>query len=92
MAKKIEVELGLSLTGTGMPATSEDLFEKDHLCTFALLCTKLHFESANQISDIKPFFFRTSGPDRNLKILFALNLKKHTRKYQNKYRDQLLCA
>ncbi|WP_048151469.1 hypothetical protein [Methanolacinia paynteri] len=91
MAEETEVEQGISLTGTGMPATSEDLFEKDHLCTFALLCTKLHFESANQISDINPFL-RISGPDRNLKILFALNLKKHTGKYQNKYRDQLLCA
>ena len=91
MAKKIKIEQGLSLTGTGMSVASNDPFEKDHLCTFALLCTKLHFESANQISDINPFF-RISGPDRNFKILFALNLKTHTRKYQNKYRDQLLCA
>ena len=91
MAKEIEVEQGLSLTGTGMPATSEDLFEKIRLCTFALLCTALHFESANQISDIKPFF-RISGQERNLKILFALKLKEHTVKFQNKYKDQLLCA
>jgi len=89
MAK--EIEQGLSLTGTGIPGASSDLFEKIHLCTFALVCTTLHFESANQISDIKPFF-RISGPERNLKILFALKLKEHTGKFQNKYKDQLLCA
>jgi hypothetical protein len=91
MAKKIEVEQGLSFTGNKAGKIPGNLFEKDRLCTFALLCTALHFESANQISDIKPFF-RISGLERILKILFALKLKEHTVKFQNKYKDQLLCA
>jgi hypothetical protein len=89
MAKKIEQ--GLSFTGNNTGKIPNDLFEKIHLCTFALVCTKLHYDSANQIADIKPVS-RVSRPIMNSKILFALKLKAHAQKHRNKYKYYLPCA